>query len=265
MTETTWIVAAALTFAASIHCVGMCGGFVLAVGAFRRTGRWRLLVDQLLLQLGKATSYAFLGTLAGAFGARLVASPAFGLSGRLLAFLAALAMALAGLTLLGMRPGQSRAGGVGAIGARFADLTSRLLGPLLSARPPGGSLVVGMVMGFLPCPLVYAGLAGAAASGSPARGAAILAGVALGTLPALAAVAVFGAGLPTRWRFGLARAAGVLLLVVAAVTLTRGLGLHAGHQGHSGHAMPAPAASDGAQRCDETTSPAAPAEGEPHH
>ena len=33
------------------------------------------------------------------------------------------------------------------------------------AKKTGSSLVIGMAMGFLPCPLVYAGLAAAAASG----------------------------------------------------------------------------------------------------
>ena len=51
-------------------------------------------------------------------------------------------------------------------------------------------------MGFLPCPLVYAGLAAAAASGSAAQGALILTGVALGTVPALTVVALFGSTIP---------------------------------------------------------------------
>jgi sulfite exporter TauE/SafE len=97
-------------------------------------------------------------------------------------------------------------------------------------------------MGLLPCPLVYAGLAAAAASGSAARGALMLAGVALGSIPALALVAVSGALVPPAWRRGLARAAGVLLLAVAALTAARGLGgghSHGGHAPATGGAMPA--------------------------
>ena len=94
---------------------------------------------------------------------------------------------------------------------------------------------MGMALGLLPCPLVYAGLAAAAASGTPAGGAVILAGVALGTVPALTAVALFGAAVPLRARAGLARAGGILLLAVALVTMARGFGLHAGHAGHGGH------------------------------
>jgi len=219
------LVAAALTFAASAHCVGMCGGFVLAAAG--PPARARLLVGQLLLQAGKAASYAFLGSLAGVLGAALLSSPVFRRGGRALALLAGVALILAGLTLLGLR--SSRPGRVAtALGALWARIT----GPLTSARTPVSSLLIGMAIGFLPCPLVYAGLAAAAATGSPARGAATMAGVALGTVPALALVAAFGSLLPLGARRLLARAAGVLLLAVGAITATRGLGLHDGHAGH---------------------------------
>lgn len=228
MTPTALLAAAALTFAGSIHCVGMCGGFVTALGA-RKSRRGReVFRDQLLLQIGKATSYAFLGALAGTLGAAFLRHAAFTWSGRLLAWLAGLALATAGLTLLGLR---GRSGDF--LAGKIAPLWHRLVAPLLAARPAGSALVLGMAMGFLPCPLVYAGLAAAAASGSAAGGALILAGVALGTVPALTAVALFGSALPLPWRRTLARGAGVLLLLVGLVTFARGMGLH-DHAGH-GH------------------------------
>ena len=97
-----WLTAAVLSLAASIHCIGMCGGFVLALTA--RSGRLRLqrLGDAVLLQVGKATTYAFLGTLAGALGEALVGHASFAWSARALAILAALGLAAAGLTLLGL-------------------------------------------------------------------------------------------------------------------------------------------------------------------
>ncbi len=228
MTTQTWLTAAALTFAASIHCAGMCGGFVAALGALRTPRGFRVFLDQLLLQVGKASTYAFLGALAGAFGAALYRSSAvtWGTWGaRALALLTGIALALAGLTLLGLRRG-----GADAFATRIAAHWHRLMGPLLKDRPAGAPLLIGMGMGFLPCPLVYAGLAAAAASGSAQGGALILAGVALGTVPALTAVALFGSALPLNWRRGLARGAGVLLLAVGLVTAGRGVGGHVGHE-----------------------------------
>lgn len=230
----TWLTAAALTFAASIHCVGMCGGFVAALGAFRTRRGLSVFLDQILLQIGKASTYAFLGALAGAFGAALLRSAAFNWTGRILAILAGAAMAAAGLTLLGLR-----SKGSDLFVTKIAPLWHRLVGPLLQDRPAGSSLLIGMAMGFLPCPLVYAGLAAAAASGSAAGGATILGGVALGTVPALTAVALFGSAVPLNWRRALARGAGVLLILVGVVTFARGLGMQ--HSGNAGHGT-APAA-----------------------
>lgn len=216
MNPSSWLLAASLTFAASIHCVGMCGGFVLAVGALRGGRPLRQFLDHLLLQLGKASTYAFLGALAGSFGAALYHHPAFQWGERVLALVTGLALALAGLTLLGQRSGRP-----GALSRTISQAWGRFVGPLLAERPAGGSLVVGLAMGLLPCPLVYAGLAAAAASGTAGSGALILAGVGLGTLPALAAVALSGAAIPLRARRLLAGAGGVLLLVVAAITVAR--------------------------------------------
>lgn len=229
-----WSVAVTLTFAASIHCVGMCGGFVAAVAAADRRPT-KLLLHQLLLQLGKASSYAFLGALAGAAGAALLANPVFSWGARVLAVVAGLAIVGAGLTLLGL--GASSSAKPGLLGSAW----QRAMRPLLDTKPPGYSLVVGMLIGFLPCPLVYAGLGGAAASGSALKGAVILAGVALGTVPALLLVAAFGSAVPLAWRRGLARAAGVLLIAVGLVTGSRGLGLHSGHAHHGGTTTPAAA------------------------
>lgn len=237
MTASGFLVAATLTFAGSVHCLGMCGPFVLATasgGAPRSRGR--LALDQILLQLGKAATYAFLGAVAGALGGRVLKSPVLATGGRVFLVVAGLAIAAAGLALLGF----GRRTGEGSAVSWAALVWQKLVGPLVTSRPPGFPLVVGMAMGFLPCPLIYAGLAGAAASGSPGAGAAILAGVALGTLPALTLAAVLGtAAFRPGTRLLLARAAGVLLVVTGLLTAGRGFGFRPGHSG------PPPSTADG--------------------
>lgn len=240
MSSPAWLVAAGLTAAASVHCLGMCGGFALVLAVRDRRRRWRLAADQALLHLGKATTYAFLGALAGTLGGALVRSVALSWSGKALALVAALLLAVAGTTLLGLRRSRPSPWIT-----KLASLWQRLLGPLLEERPAGSSLVVGLALGTLPCPLVYAGLAAAAATGSAAQGAAILAGVALGTVPALATMALVGVTLSDGARRGLARAGGALLLVMALVTMVRVFG-HEGHTGHGGHSAP-PVAEAGAE------------------
>ena len=230
-------VAAALTFAASAHCVGMCGGFAAAASAGARGGR--LLGSQLLLQLGKTTSYVFLGTLAGALGGAIVKSAALSVGGRLVTVAAGLALLFAGLVLLGL-VGR----GDDALSRWLAPHWVRVMGPLLQQRPSGFPLVVGLAMGFFPCPLVYAGVAAAAATGSPLAGALTMAGVGLGTVPALLVSAAFGSMLSAVWRRNVARIAGVLLIAFAALTIARGFGvpvmrfLHLGSSGPAAQEAP---------------------------
>jgi uncharacterized protein len=225
-------VAAALTFAASAHCVGMCGGFAAAASAGARSGA--LLVRQLLLQTGKATSYMFLGALAGALGGAFVKSAALSMGGRVVTVLAGLALLFAGLVLLGLL-----GRGDDALSRWLAPVWARVMGPLLQQRPTGFPLVVGLAMGFFPCPLVYAGVAAAAATGSPLKGALTMAGVGLGTVPALLLSAFFGSMLSAVWRKNVARVAGVLLVTFAAFTIARGFGVPVMRYLHMGPQTPA--------------------------
>lgn len=227
-------VAAALTFAASAHCVGMCGGFAAAASAGVRGGK--LFASQLLLQLGKATSYMFLGALAGALGGAIVKSAALSFGGRAVTVIAGLALLFAGLVLLGLL-----GRGDDALSRWLAPHWARVMEPLLRQRPAGFPLVIGMAMGFFPCPLVYAGVAAAAATGSPLKGALTMAGVGLGTMPALLLSAAFASMLSAVWRRNAARVAGVLLVAFAAFTIARGLGVPVMRSLHVGPAAPASA------------------------
>jgi sulfite exporter TauE/SafE len=142
----------------TMHCVPMCGGFVLGQAADRaaqlpaaRLCEWRRLRDGALLpyHLGRLTTYAGLGALGGTT------------TGRLPWFTAA----SAGLLLLGavlllahvahLVPGFERAP------AAWTRAIAQL------ARRTGGGYPLGIVLGFLPCGLLYAALAAAAASGAP--------------------------------------------------------------------------------------------------
>lgn len=203
------------------HCIGMCGPIVLGqVGlgrdrvSPRRASRLSRIVQATLLpyHLGRATTYATLGALAG--GASEIAGGL--LRGGwiavplLLAAAALLVVQAAGL--LGPRHALE-----GAIG-RSLSATTRRLGPILRG---GGSLstyVLGVLLGFLPCGLVYGVLVAAAATGSAAAGAGAMAAFALGTVPGLVLVALTGHGLARR-AGGALRAVAVALLLVNAGTV----------------------------------------------
>ena len=106
----------------------------------------------------------------------------------------------------------------------------RALVRILPAQPPAAArrliadpvgwrgYALGVVLGFLPCGLIYAALAAAAAAGDPLRGAAAMAAFALGTMPGLIGVGWAGAVFARRWK----RLAGVvapLALLASAILL----------------------------------------------
>jgi sulfite exporter TauE/SafE len=182
----------------ALHCVGMCGPFVLGqvmsdagrIAPGARYGEWRRLGGAALLpyHLGRMVTYSALGAVAGAATGLFAASAAFGwLSGSLL-LLAAVFMLMQALGL--------------ALGAAApqASLVRRLAAPLTVSMHPTGRFALGLVLGFLPCGLIYGALGAAAGTGSVLQGAAAMAAFSLGTMPALIAVGWGGVLLRRRWQ-----------------------------------------------------------------
>ncbi len=204
------------------HCVGMCTPVTLllsrpARGAEGGPVRRGWLV---LLHLGRLSTYALLGALAGALGHLLSAwraslQPVQGL----------VALLLAGV--LGYMAG-AVAGWVPPLETLWAGWTGRWGQAVRRAlaRPVSSTLRaygLGLLWGLLPCGLVYAALLLAATTGHPlwAAGGMLLFG--LGTLPVMAGVgwlAVRGdLQQRERWR----KAAALLLLLFGVQMALRGL------------------------------------------
>lgn len=201
-----------------LHCAPMCGPFVLGqVGArMARTPAARLcemrrIGEGMLIpyHLGRLSTYALLGALAGGIGAGLGQLPWFGLlSGILLVLAAALFMAHAAQRLF---PAVSRAlPGLDPAPPGLVRGLSRLAGR--NAR--GNGFVLGLLLGFLPCGLLYAALAAATAGQSAVGGAMAMAAFGLGTVPALLGVGILG---QSAWR--LARSPALAKLSPAVLVL----------------------------------------------
>ena len=192
----------------TMHCVPMCGGFVLGQAAdgmarlpAARLCEWQRIRRGALLpyHLGRLTTYAGLGALGGTAAGRL---PWFGFaSAGLLLVGAALFLAHVARVLPGLD--RAPAGWTRAI-ARLAQHTS-------------GGYPLGVVLGFLPCGFLYAALATTAATGSPLLGALGMLAFGLGTVPALVAVGIAGQAAGRRWQRGVTAAAPAVMLLNAAL------------------------------------------------
>jgi len=184
------------------HCVGMCGPFVLAQTGERMAAvpvdgaPWQLEIRRLKAalalpyQAGRATTYVLMGAaLAAPFRVLGTVADWPLLVPSLLAF-AAVIFAGQAWRGFGLPAPQLWSGGL-----------SRFAAPLL--RTPFGwrGFVLGILLGFLPCGLLYGALAAAAATADPLAAAIGMLGFVMGTLPALGAVGYLGGRAGLRWRF----------------------------------------------------------------
>lgn len=195
------------------HCIGMCGGIVGALGV-GQGGGWSGLVRLAAAHLGRVTSYALAGAIAGVIGATFVTG-LLGPDGIVaLRIAAALLIFAIGLQLLLGRPLLTR---LEQAGSRFWRVLAPQMRKLLPPRDPLRAFGVGTLWGWLPCGLVYSELAVATASGGPIAGALIMAFFGIGTIVSLSALTVL------LHSIGLARmprqASGALLILFAVWTV----------------------------------------------
>lgn len=173
------------------HCVGMCGGLSSAFALQLPPGlnRAGLIV---LLNLGRISSYVFIGLLVGAIGqigisldqTRWLQNGLYLSANLLLLFLG---LYLAGISSLATR--------IESIGRPVWKHLNPLLNRLLPIQSVPACFGVGMLWGWLPCGLVYSASLYALGSGNALEGGLYMLAFALGTLPNLLAMGLFAAQL----------------------------------------------------------------------
>jgi len=203
-----------LGLAGSLHCVGMCGPLVLALPRRQEAGTVSHLTGRVLYNLGRTTTYAFLGLFAGLVG-RVIQ-----LAGVQQAVSVGLGILLLLTVFLSTRelPGW--------MVRTFYRPVQTLLGKILKKGSPLGLYQVGLVNGLLPCGLVYAALAAASLQGGTFSAVLYMTLFGLGTAPLLFALSMGGLGLQSpRLRPVLNRLIPALTCVVASLLILRGLAL----------------------------------------
>jgi sulfite exporter TauE/SafE len=212
MTPLEFSLVLSLGLVSGLHCLGMCGPIVLAYGLPLAKGQ--RLRAHLSYHAGRVLTYMLLGALAGAAGGAL------GLLGRLAGLttgariFAGAAMILAGLLLAGLLPSS----GPARIGSRFSRVAGRLLRP-----GSANKFALGLVLGFLPCGLVYAALLKAVESAGALDGALTMLAFGLGTAAALlsmGAISSLAGAWLGRWSN---RIAPGFIVLAGAILLWRGL------------------------------------------
>jgi sulfite exporter TauE/SafE len=230
----------------------MCGGFALHLAKSSTNGRTTL--RQVLFVVGKGFTYIFLGAIAGSIGAVLLKDTAATKAIPTLRLAAGFLTLIFGLLMIGVRlpsgkvahPSTGSGWQKGNSGCQdqssctsgwqnsnpVVGLIKSIFGGLLVSPTPTAALVLGMCVGYLPCPLPICMLVIAAASHSVILGMAVMAGVGLGTAPGLLGLGLFGAGVFQGANRRLAkiglRAAGVVVIGIALITIGRATGVISG-------------------------------------
>ena len=199
------------------HCIGMCGGLVsaLSLSEAGRQGGWFF---HLLYNLGRISTYTFIGAVVGWLGSALAYTDRFKMVSRSLLIGSDVFVILVGLGTAGLFAWLNVSkldfpGPMKAITLAVAGL--RRLPPAISALP------LGLLFGFIPCGYLYAVAITAAQSASVATGALMLFAFGLGTAPSLLLFGGAAHWLSGRARTWMLRIAGLVVAGMGVINLIK--------------------------------------------
>ena len=199
----------------SLHCVAMCSPIALALPQNMATSRF--LTGQLLYNLGRTSTYVFLGFLLGLFGESIRWA-----GGQQL-----LSISLGTFLLLALILGHKGESWFKRIPPLQRGLLAlkKQLGKLLSKTSLPHFYHLGILNGFLPCGLVYVALAGSLAAESLPGAAGFMLLFGLGTLPAMLGVAFLGKLPKTARSFPVQTVGKFVTFAFALLLILRGMNL----------------------------------------
>lgn len=200
-------------FLTSFHCVGMCGPLILGYVAKSAARGHKSYGAHLLYGFGKTVSYTVIGALFGAFGAVVAFTP---LTQGIVGMAAGFFLILFGFHMLEWFPGLSH------FQFKAPSFVMRFIGK--EYRKHSNPFIIGLLNGLMIiCGPLQAMYVMAAGTGSWSEGAAILFFFALGTLPLLMGFGFLTSLLSANLTPKLLKASGVIVILLGAVMLNRGL------------------------------------------
>lgn len=221
----SWAAIFVASMLGSLHCVGMCGGFVAVVaGAGEGAGAGRSWIPLITYQATRGSTYVLLGALAGLLGAGLehggallglqrIAGPAMGIALIVLAIVSLWPRRPAKLEPL-VRLGAGRRERVGLIQRARLTLTRSL-----RERGARAAAAAGLLTALLPCGWLWAYLLFAAGTGTPLAGGLAMLVFWLGTIPALLGVGLLAGELGRRLGRHAPRISAALMLTLGLLSL----------------------------------------------
>ncbi|MBX7222028.1 MAG: sulfite exporter TauE/SafE family protein [Blastocatellia bacterium] len=225
-------------FLGSLHCLGMCGPIVLAYSlplagtAPTKTGWVRRQAPHALYNLGRITTYTGLGAVAGGVGDQMFRAGNWMGIERWMFIALGIVLFAVGLVLAKVIPMPQA---IASNPLSRLPLYQTTVGKLMTSASLSTKYPLGVLMGFLPCHLIYAMLLQAAATGNIRTGALLMLAFGFGTAPALVGMGVLSQFLSTSMRAWGDRLVTSGVFLLALMLLLRGAGYNVMpcHQSHA--------------------------------
>jgi len=210
----------AIAFVGSFgHCIGMCGGIVMAYSTAKVDSGWSRLTQinaHILYSLGRVLTYTILGVMFGYLGG--VATFSNHANGFLLIF-AGIAMVLTGASLLGK--------------IKFLTIIEHSLSAnawyqntfkaMLKSQSLISFFILGMLNGLMPCGFVYFFAITAASTADPLWGGLVMLLFGLSTIPALFSLGFFvGLFKQSSFRALMVKLAAIAVVIYGLLTVYNG-------------------------------------------
>ncbi|NOZ03976.1 MAG: sulfite exporter TauE/SafE family protein [FCB group bacterium] len=211
------------------HCYGMCGGFVFAYSVKMNKRRppssslrRQMLIPHLLYNGGRIVTYSILGGIFGLLGGSLryvildFQSVLLIIAGVFMVFFGLDFGGWLKLITITAIPGYER--------------FRKFIGTLLTRISNTRIFLYGLVLGLIPCGLVYVALAGAASTGSAGGGMITMFVFGLGTVPALFILGISSNYITVRFRRRIFKMTAVFIILFGLITIWKGGMKLAGHE-----------------------------------
>ncbi len=209
------LAALSLGFLGSFHCIGMCGPIALTIPV-KRTSRFSILSGGLVYNIGRVLTYGAMGLVFGLLGKGFVVA---GWQNIL-----SVTLGIGILVLLFLPKFSSFHLQVGPLISLLEKLKAKIR-QLFGIHNYQSLLLIGILNGFLPCGLVYLGIAGSVASGDPLKGALFMMVFGLGTVPTMLTITVVRDYITIQFREQIRKIVPVFVGVMAVLLILRGLNL----------------------------------------
>lgn len=204
-----------LGLASNLHCIGMCGPIVMAIPVNRQSN-YTIFRDSLFYNIGRISTYAILGSIVGSIGLSVSSLGA-------LQWISIVAGIL--LILFAWRKYLSKWIPIVHLDFGIHSFFSSSMGKILKSGSMLKLPLLGALNGLLPCGMVFLALGNAILGGDILSGALAMLAFGIGTLPGMLVVAILSNKISPNIRLKLSRSVPLVLTIVGALTIVRGLNL----------------------------------------